>query len=74
MACKYCGKPSRGEYCSFNCAGMDERKHEEAKMKALKKSYAKLHRTPDWKAPKISLAQKRKINRESYALNHPFGF
>lgn len=23
--CKYCGKESKGTYCSFNCAGMDEK-------------------------------------------------
>jgi hypothetical protein len=25
--CKYCGGNSKGEYCSFNCAGMDEKKN-----------------------------------------------
>lgn len=40
----------------------------------LVKAYAKLHKTPDWKAPKISAQKKKKILKESYALNHPFGF
>lgn len=25
--CKYCKKKSRGEYCSINCAGLDEKRY-----------------------------------------------
>jgi ribosomal protein L39E len=40
----------------------------------LAKAYAKLHRVPDWNSPKISQAKKRKIAKENYELNHPYGY